>query len=203
MKQKKRKMAPKKDISKTMDVSKPGRSTPDTSARPVIVTNRSIVQDPTLKDDSKDDSKQADKTFARGEKTITPVSKITPQDSTTDETKPAETPAPPAAASEKFDIAKERAKEAAVVDAVADQATEDKKKQNKDSDAEIARKKALEKLVADKKYFVPIGQVSRRRNRRAVLVFVILLILIIGGYLALDAEIIKSSISLPFDLVKS
>lgn len=206
MKQKKhKKMLPNKDTKKTMDVSKPGNSTPDTSARPVIVTNRSMVQDPTMKDQSKDDSPNPIKeTPTRGAKTITPVSNFSQDDSSTsDTTKETDKPEPETPVPEKSYTEKEQAKEAAVVDAVADQATEDKKKKNKDSDADIARKTALEKLITDKKYFVPIGQVSRRRNRRALIVFFVVIILLIGGYLVLDAELIKSSISLPLDLIKT
>ena len=195
MKQKKSKMSARKyDTAKTMDVSKPGKTTPDTSARPVIVTNRSMVQDPTLTDQSKDNSsKPTEATVARGAKTISPVSKSSEEESMASDT----------AKSAKPDTQKEQAKETATVEAVADQATEDKKKQNKDSDADIARKKELEKLIADKKFFVPIGQVSRRRNRRALIVFLVVIIILIGGYLAIDSKLIKSSVTLPFDFIKT
>ncbi len=198
MKQKNRKMTPKKDASKTMDVSKPGKTDPDISSRPVLVTNHSMVQDPTLKEDNKPTLKPMVASAARVDKIISPVGEITQET-----TKVAAENPISKETGEKTDTEKKQAQEAAVVDAVADQATEDKKKQNKLSDEELARKKEIEQLITDKKYFVPIGQVSKRRNRRMLIVFLVILVLVIIGYLAIDAGIIKSSVTLPFDIIKN
>ncbi len=188
-----------------MDVSKPGKSTPDASSRPVIVTNRSMVQDPTLTDRFKEDnSKPTEATVARGTKTISPPNKSSDDDTPNSYTSnSSENHKTEPTLHRKPDIQKDQSKEAAVVEAVADQATEDKKKLNKENDADIARKAKLEKLIADKKYFVPIGQVLRRRNRRALIVFLVVLIILVGGYLVVDAGLIKTSIVLPFDFIKT
>ncbi len=231
-------MANKSDDKKTMDVAKPGKSTPDTSARPVIVTHRPMVQDPTLKDDG---SKVAAGTgianadvapSARTSKTINPVSEdaaetpaegleaeaseaqpgsSAPPDSAMETTKETVTsdaesqPDPPAdeetKPAEQSDTA--QGEEAALVDAVADQATADKKKQNQLSDEEKAQKEAIKKLVAEKKYFVPVGQVSHRRNQRLLIIFAVLVVVLIGGYLAVDAGLIDLGVDVPVSLISN
>lgn len=211
--------ASKADDKKTMDVAKPGKSAPDTSARPVLVTHRPMVQDPMVKEDHNSDSppdlsakasasagalaKDEDQTSGEskpepathGEKVIAP-----PSDQLAEEAAIEPEPEPPKPEKSEQET---QAEEAAVVDAVADQATADKKKQNKLTDEEKAKQEAVAKLIAEKKYFVPIGQVSHRRNQRMAMVFVVLILIAAGGYLALDAEFIKTSINLPIDLIKT
>lgn len=96
----------------------------------------------------------------------------------------------------------ETAKEAAVVDAVAGQA--DLGKKNDPHDEEERKKlEAVAKLVEEKKYFVPIGQVAHRRNQRALIIFLILLIALVGGYLAIDAGLVEVGVELPFNLIQN
>jgi hypothetical protein len=182
------------DDKKAMDVAKPGKSTPDTTARPVIVTHKPMVQDPMVKTEetptdvpNKEDANLSTHTA----KTIKPLNeKETPEPA---EDKPAE------ASEEKPEQA---GSDAAVVDAVVDQAAVDKKKQNEADDAAKAKQAALAKLIEEKKYFVKVGQVARRRNNRIAVVFVLLVVVLIGGYLAIDAGIIKTSINLPVHVLK-
>ncbi|HSX24156.1 MAG TPA: hypothetical protein VLE74_03590, partial [Candidatus Saccharimonadales bacterium] len=92
---------------KTMDVNKPGESTPDTSSRPVIVTHRPMVQDPMMvgKTEKKADEEPAAepaKPVSRADKTIQPLAE--PADDKPAENKePVETekPAEPETAEEK------------------------------------------------------------------------------------------------------
>lgn len=204
-------MASKSSNKKTMDVSKPGESAPNTSARPVLVTHRPMVQDPMVKDDSEDKTADTKLTImSRGNKVVQPVDDASsgedaieskPADKTSEAEKPKE-PASETEAEKPASETKSSNDEAAVVAAVADQATEDKKKQNKLSDEEKAKQAAIQKLIEEKKYFVPVGQVSRRRNRRALLVLLALAIVLIVGYLVLDAELVDSPLELPLDLIK-
>lgn len=60
---------------------------------------------------------------------------------------------------------------------------------------------ALEKLITEKKYFVPIGEKKRRRNTW-VLLLVVIIAAVVGGYLAVDADLIKVDVELPVDLIK-
>src|SRR5690606_38530579 len=86
---------------------------------------------------------------------------------------------------------KQAAEEAAVVDAVTDQ-IDLGKKNTKEAEEAAAKKKqeAIDKLVAEKKYFVPIGQVAKRRNQRVGIVLLVLLLLLAGAYLAMDAGLV-------------
>ncbi len=207
---------------KTMDVSKPGDSAPDASSRPVLVTHRPMVQDPMVKDDKKtdlssgalakgddkpedNDTPAKDDLVSRGSKVIKPVSDQTEPTADEKTATEEETPDPDEPSNDKKeDKASDDSKaEAAVVDAVADQATADKKQQNDESDEGKAKKEALQKLIAEKKYFVQVGQVGKRRNRRALIIFLVLLLILAGAYLAVDAGLIKTSVALPIDLIKN
>ncbi len=207
-------MPSKSSPKKTMDVSKPGESTPDTSARPVLVTHRPMVQDPTVKDDTKSQDKSVEDkpTMAsRGSKVIKPVNDLesSPSDPEPDKPKESADSSEPEATtktepSSETDSSKTPdSKDSAVLEAVADQATEDKKKQNQLSDEEKAKKEALQKMVEAETYFVPVGQVSRRRNRRAGLIILGILLMLVVVYLALDAGMVDSPFELPVDLIKT
>lgn len=213
-------MASKPDDKKTMDVAKPGKSAPDTSARPVLVTHRPMVQDPMVKDDPKadsssealakgedqtaDDTKSKPEPTTHGEKVISPVSDPTVAEATEEpKPEPAEVPEPVETAKPEKSAEETRAEEAAVVDAVADQATSDKRKQNELTDEEKAKQEAIQKLITEKKYFVPVGQVSHRRNQRLAIVFLVLVILLAGAYIAIDAGVIDIGVKLPLELIKN
>ena len=209
--------------NKTMDISKPGKTTPDTSSRPVLITHRPMVQDPMVKDNtapSDISDKKEEGSVVHGEKTIEPVTSQLVEDaessevsSEIDEIKEPEvldsiddaknnisvTNARP----EKSETDSEQAEEEAIVGAVADQATEDKRKDNKESDSEKAKQANIQKLIDDKTFFVKVGQVSRRRKRRILLAFVVVFAILVGGYLAVDAGLIKTSAQLPYDFIKN
>lgn len=214
-------MANKSSGKKTMDVSKPGESTPNTSARPIVVSHQPMVQDSTMVTTESKPATEASGTkpitMTHSDKVIQPVGEDTPAE--TDETsepkpkQPAETiesteqsETPETSGDEQKTEKPESdtsGTEAAVVDAVVDQATEDKKKQNQLSDEEKARQAVVQKLVEEKKYFVPVGQVSHRRNQRVLIVLLALLVLLAAGYLALDAGLVESPVELPIDLIKN
>lgn len=188
--------------AKAIDVAKPGKTAPDTTARPVIITHRPMVQDPMVKSEEKadeptdtkaDSSKTKVATGSHGDKVIQPVS-MSPDAETAEPEDKAdeETPSPDAEASS----------EAAVVDAVVQQTEATGKKNGELTEEDKAKEEHLQKLIADKTYFVSVGQVARRRNRRAsVVVILLIVVLAAGGYLALDAGVIHSTIKLPVDLI--
>lgn len=75
------------------------------------------------------------------------------------------------------------------------------KKQREDQ----ARQAALEKIVTDKTYFVPIGEVKRKRSNRRAL-FTLLLLIIMAAVLAdllIDSGTIKTSIKAPVHIFKT
>jgi hypothetical protein len=193
-------MAADKD-KKTMDISKPGKSAPDTSSRPVIVTHSPTVQDPMVKtDQTPEETPKPTEPVVHTSRVIQPL---------TDNSEPEE----PKSDSKKTDEeikedkteSNEESSEAAVVDAVADQADlgPKNKKMGELSEEEKKKQEELNNLIAEKKYFVPIGQVAHRRNQRAVLVVVALLVILAGVYLAIDAGLVNLNVNLPFDLIKN
>lgn len=101
---------------------------------------------------------------------------------------------------EEPDTAAEKDDEAAPAETPADQKAADKKEQE-----EIARQAALEKTVVDKTYFVPIGEVKRKRsNRRALLVLLVVIIIAVAlADLLIDSGMIKTNIKAPVHIFKT
>ena len=205
-------MATNKPNDKALDVAKPGKSLPDESARPVIVSHRPIVQDPTIRDDAPSsdvETKDPEKPVSNHSKIIQPLPEDVPSPDTTKE-EPAEPEKTPAETTETSVPTPKSApapasSETAEVDALADQAGEktDKKTQDKLTEEEKKKQGELQKLVQSKKYFVPIGQVTRRRqNRRAIILFVLFIVVIGGLYAAADAEVIKLPFDVPVHIIK-
>lgn len=180
-----------------MDVAKPGKSAPSVSGRPVIVTHRPIIDDPMVKKDAKTEPGTTD---ATSRKVLQPLTAETdkpaekPKNNQSDTT---EKPQP--------DIPKSTAKteETAVVGAVAEQATHDKKKDDEPDEEALKKQEHIDKLIESKKYFVPVGQVARRRNKRAGIAVLVVLLLLAGGYIAIDAGVIASDMELPVDLISN
>lgn len=197
-----------KDTDKrSMDVSKPGKSMPDLSARPVIVTHRPMVQDPMVKSEVKTEEPvvaeetetKADETEdsspSREKKVIKPISEPVESSETTEvEPKKDESTEEETAAAE-----------AAVVEAVASQAqSRSGIKSGELSEQDKAKQEHINKLIEEKTYFVSTGQASQRRNRRtAAVLFVLTLVIIAGGYAAIDSGVISANIELPIDLIKN
>ncbi len=221
----------KSSAPKVMDVAKPGKSAPSTTSRPVIVGHGPMMQDPMVNDqnDSKKEE-NTEKVVVHGPKVIAPLGISNGSTEETKKAEPPGAPEPPAepeatpetlkpedqpteAAEPKPDAqpepqkaeatpepAKDEPSEDGAVDALAEQAAKAKKPPE---DVEAAkRQEALDKLVTEKKYFVPIGQVSRRRHARWALFLFILLVLAAACVLAVDAEVVDLGIDLPFDLIK-
>jgi hypothetical protein len=195
---------------KSMDVSKPGKSMPDLSARPVIVTHRPMVQDPMVKSE------------AKSEEPVEPVKQESDADTNEESVpsyekkviKPISEPEPAESDGSAADEAKEdttketdepASDDAAVVEAVASQAqSRAGKKDGEPSEQDKANQEHIKKLIADKTYFVSVGQATRRRNRRTAVMFLVFLVLVLAGaYAAVDAGIIAANIELPIDLIKN
>lgn len=73
--------------------------------------------------------------------------------------------------------------EGGIVNEMAEQAADSKKQKQEEKELEV-RSKHVEELIEAKTYNVPIGQLSRKRNIR--LVIALLLLLIVGGFVALN-----------------
>ncbi len=181
-----------------MDVSKPGGTRADATARPII-TGHEIMKDPMVTDNSADEATLEESSNAPTEskeltapsvthKVIAPLAKDTddtPSEEKVEEPKKIEDTSPGDA----------------VVDAVLEQ-VDDKKVEKWRVEEEQRRQEAVEKLVEEKKYFLPIDQVRSRRNNKLVLVIIaVFLPIIVGLGLAIDAGVIKPGFSVPFDFI--
>ena len=206
--------SPKKPV---MDVSKPGKTAADATARPII-TGHAMMKDPMVTEDTTPTegvTEEVATTETEEVKSVTPSTThkvIQPLESAAVE-EVSESPVEAEKPSEQTDPVPEETKEEpkkeettvsddAVVDAVLDQVS-DKKEETKESEEEHKRQELVDKLVEEKKYFLPINQVhSRRNNRLALLVLGALLPVIVGLGLAADAGAINLGFKVPFDFIK-
>jgi hypothetical protein len=203
---------PKKPV---MDVSKPGKTPADATTRPII-SGHEIMKDPMVNEEpeqmegvtvdvkTSDDPKESPSTPPTSHKIIQPLSST---DKTEEETKEESTEKPAKESDTdtkptEDDKPESSVTEDAVVDAVLDQVG-DKKEETKESEEDRKRQEQVDKLVEEKKYFVPIGQVNKRRNNRIVLLILgALLPVIVGLGLAADAGVINLGFKVPFDFIK-
>lgn len=94
-------------------------------------------------------------------------------------------------------------KSSSVVDAVVGQATKEKDKKSDKKIEELEKRQAeIEKLIEEKKYFVHTTQVTKKQRKNRWASLVLLLLVIVGAYLAVDAQVIKNNIQLPYEFFK-
>lgn len=188
-------MAASSNNKPVFDVSKPGKSAPSATSRPVIVNHGPMMKDPMVSDPDDTDKKDDKPTAATSEsrKIIAPPSDLEKEEPASEDT--------PATESEDSKADKKKSAEQAVVDAVVDQAG--KKKKSQPTEEELAKQIEVEKLIESKKYFVPIGEVTRRRNARRLMIGLVAFVLIglVGSYLAVDAKLLDIGVDLPFNII--
>lgn len=193
-------MAEKEAKKPVMDVEKPGTTPASATSRPVIIGRGPAIKDPMVNEAKSEDEEQpASQPLAPAKKkTIQPLSdQPASDDESNSDTLPAETDGKPGPeAAEPTPELTPAEEEATAKSEAADVA-------QKLSDEELKRQQLADKLTAEKKYFVPIGAVQKKRTARTTALLLIVIILIIGGaLLAIDAELIQTDIKLPFDLLK-
>lgn len=167
--------------SKAFDVSEPGKSPADPTSRPIIVGHGTMLShDPMVSDTSKTEANSVPNTIDKTElKTPSSRNKVLTPSSTEseDSASPPEPVKQVAGTSDSSD--------SAIVDAVADEAAS-KNKQKSSNDEEPneedqAQRKHIANLIADKTYFLPIGQVTRKKQARKSLIIGLILIIVLGG----------------------
>jgi hypothetical protein len=89
----------------------------------------------------------------------------------------------------------------AATEAVAEQAAAKKTSEKEDKEA-TARQEAVQKLITEKTYNLPIGEAKRKRNMSLVVLLVLLIVAAALAYLAVDAGVIKTSVKLPYEFFK-
>lgn len=185
-----------------MDVSKPGKSAADATTRPIIVGHKPLVQDPmvtTAEDINPEatpevtEQEEAVASPATTRKVIAPITPVEPEE---EADKPEETPV------ETETEPEVESSDAAVVDAVVDQMGS-KRKNDQLSEEEKKKQAALDKLVEEKKYFIPIGKSRHKRRTRWAGYAAGLAVLLAGGtLLAADARVINLGFEPPINFFK-
>ncbi len=188
--------------AKLFDVAKPGESAPSATSRPIILGHaKTITTDPMVREESATDEKKEEAVPVRQNsqpKVIAPLSateelKKAPEDNQVEEAAQpeAEKPVEEEPKVEPETPSAHGSDEAAVVDAIAQEA-DGKRQSQKEAEALAVKAEEVKKSIESKEFFVPIGQESRRRSYRLVIVGLILLIaIIIAGFnLALDADLL-------------
>ncbi|MDB5185525.1 MAG: hypothetical protein JWL85_48, partial [Candidatus Saccharibacteria bacterium] len=189
-----------KDNKSVFDVSKPGKTAANASSRPLILGHKTMVQDHTMvgpevekKEEAAPEVPEEPMKLPTRSKTITPPSeeKETPPKPANDSSQEPEVNPQDLSSSE-----------SAVVDAIAEQAA-GKKKDGNVSKEDKEKQKALDKLIEDKTYFLNITPPARKRNMRAAVIsLVIVLVGVVGLAAAADAEILNLGFKPPFDFIK-
>ncbi len=192
--------------NKVFDVANPGSADAHPNARPVIVPRRTLLRDPMMASGNKPikDAVSPEDQKDKEEKLSETASK---------EVKPPETkdksPQPSTEEADK-ETPEEEEKPAEADDSITEPAADEDSDESKEEEKnELTADKQLdekyEKLIEDKKYFVPIGAVKRRRNMRAALItllFVIVAALVAVNFLA-DAGIIQLPVQPFTDIIKN
>lgn len=190
------------------DVSKPGETAASPTSRPIIVSHKSILKkDPMMSadEDKPDDEKEK-------EAPLRPKREAKLEPPSAEEKKPeAEKESPePAPASDENPKEEEPAdnapesSDAGAIDALAGE-TSTKKEQQK-AEEEAAKKKAeVDKLIASKKYYLPIHDTAYGGSNAFtwfINSLLVILLLAAGAILAHDAGYIDLGLDLPFDLIE-
>ncbi len=197
------KSIPSTETKRVFDVAAPGKSPASATSRPVILKGRSLMKDPMMADAPKTDQAveessveetEAAQTPSEPKKTIKPLANEESEqpadtDSKSDEAETKST--------KKESSTDAPSMSSAAVDALADVAI--KAKKSKKEDPKI--REALNNHIEQKTYFVPIAQLTKRRLRIELFISLFVLCVIIGLYLAIDAELLLPGIHLPFEFL--
>lgn len=219
----------KTDRSKTKAEEKPEATSLPASVKEMIEPEDVHIS-AAPEDSESTDEEPAEKTESTGKKVITPTASSPAKPTGTEKSEikdmndaPSEETAKALAAATVEKAGKEKTKENAepsenetpeaddpnkeqksggLVDELAKQAANKKTKDKEEKEVSVKEQK-INKLVADKTYFLPIGQVTRKRKNRNSLLIVLLLLIILGGaYAAADARLINSPIELPYEFIQ-
>ncbi|HVX47740.1 MAG TPA: hypothetical protein VHA05_00030 [Candidatus Saccharimonadales bacterium] len=185
------------------DVQRPGEAAPPATSKPIIVTNRPILQDPMVAGGSTDNEDVGQESLAHvsGPK-LQPISKKPaenpeePEPEEQSEPDPEPDNAPPAepAAIEPNTETPTSAKGPASEDqAPAPNAnTEPQKKDDQQASEKAAHDAAVQKLAESRRYELPINAVEKRKARHFVILGVLLAVILALAWadIALDAGLI-------------
>lgn len=187
------------DKEKTFDVSGPDKTPASATSRPIIVKHGSMAQrDPMVVEEAAEKPKTSEPAKA----TVAHELKLDPAESEKAETEADEAPESDQSAEVPTEESPEPEQPAeseessensgtGAVDALANEV--DAKQADKKEKRELEERNAeLEKSIAAKEFFVPIGAARRRRSeQRVILAFLLIILLSIAGLnMAIDAEVL-------------
>jgi hypothetical protein len=187
----------KKSVPVT-DVEKPGTTPADATSRPLIVGRGPAMKDPMVNEakPATEEVVTPQPVPSTKKKTIQPLTEQ-PKEEAASKPGPASPDPENNPEAEEPDSEVTLAEEEKTAKSAADDAAQ------KLSEEELKRQELVDKLVAEKKYFVPIGAAQKKRTvRNTALLFVMFILVVSGAALAIDAELIQTDITLPFDLIK-
>jgi cobalamin biosynthesis Mg chelatase CobN len=182
---------------KVFDVGKPGSAKPETGSKPMVIGHKSLLTDPAIKEDSKQEENIKEEDTKKTEKSrveLKPISEPEKEE-------------PRAETNEQSEVKATEEKTAQEVEATEpeeeqnqDQVKQDKKKEEADLDLE--RTERLEAIIKSKEYFVPIKESNKTAVRTfSITLFIVILVGVVAAVLLMDAEVIDLGIDLPFDLL--
>ncbi len=193
-----------------MDVTKPGKSTPSASSRPIIVGHKPMIQDPMVNEAApSDDSSESQKIEVNrtAPKVLQPLDQSLSAEAADDSeqdpdgAEPKEdinqpSPAADEASAETESTADqqpesqptvEKTTETKIVETVVEKAANKKgDKSDKDDKAAKEKQEKINKLIEEKKYFVPVGEPVAKKRRGKILALILLILILVGGYAAAD-----------------
>lgn len=180
------------------DVEKPGTTPAHATSRPIIISKTPAVKDPMVAAEEPSPTEPVRLPPSAAKKTIVPLTAADKKPETPAESEPADKSA------DKPEEAEVK-EEALPVETPTDQSPEEiaAAAQAVLSKEEQQQAELVEKLVEQKKYFVPIGAVQKRRTARNTALLAFVLLVLVGAALAVDAGIIETEFTLPFDLIKN
>ena len=209
------------ETKKVMDVAKPGTSTPDIGSKPMVIGHKSMASDPMVAQTKSVElpKEEAPQLTEATKVTITPPNNDLKADDNAENieekskiTEPVETETQP----EESEKGKEQeVKEESQPDADKDKAAENKEEDDKKTpeakkaeedkaaaDKALEQEEHLQKLIEEKKYFVPIKQAKNTSARTFLVSFVIVAIIGVIIVVALiDAGVLDLGIKLPFNIL--
>jgi len=193
---------------KTFDVTRPEETKAAIGSKPMIVGHKTLTRDPMMTDAKKDsdsDESENKNISSEGESDVSTNSdeQIEPKQAPS---KAKKVISPISHDKEINDATTETDSDKEPISVGEQETLSQETTDQKLVDPEVKkmdRKQALEELVGSKKYFVTIHRESSGLTVKSVLAAIILpTVLLVVVYVALvDAEIIESSIILPFDLL--
>lgn len=184
--------------SKVFDVAKPGKSEPTASSKPIIVTNRPVLKDPMVVGDEQPTAVEGENLPVSSTAPLAPPSatRITLEPIRHDEQAGAKSGEAEPKSNDADDV--EAAKPSEQQNDTDDEELPAGKPKTTTEDDEKAAQQAaqraeeLTKLAESQKYYLPINQIEKRRNKRYAVAgaLLIVVLILVWADVALDAGIV-------------